>query len=976
MNKPMRTTFAITTRWMMLLTIAFAPAFTRAANYTLTASDSAGATTSFNGAGHWSSLAAPAAGNTYDTTSAWMMRSPNTSGSFAFAGDSLTLTGPGNTTAGGGRIDLSGTTSAGIITVGNLIVTNLGMIQHGGTGGQTLILAGGLTIQSDPSRNMTNGCIFLTGNGPIFLTASVSGSGAICRGTPSAGGAGYNLILAGDLSGFTGQILTTDHHVTCPVTVSNATPQTLSGNISLLDLLTKQGPGALTLSGSNTFSGGFTLNGAIAGSQVNINSTNALGATASTFTISGGNNGAIDNTSGGALTNWSNNPQTWSSDFTFVGSQNLDLGSGTVTLGATRQVTVSAKTLSLDGIISGTGFGITKAGNGTLALNAANTYSGNTTVNGGKLLLGSTGSILNSPNILVGSGATFDVSAVSFTLGTTNTLGGNGNINGNVADSSGSQFLPGGSGTVGTLTFNNSLTLAGGDTLKFDFTTGNNDVINVAGSLTLNGTTTINLASLPAGGLPNGNYTLISATNNLSGAGGFHLTGAPSPSRQTFTIVTTGSSPEQVVLQVTGLPANLIWQPTTSAWDIVTTENWLNGVNSDYYYDGDSVNFTDAGSTISPVLNSIVTPGSVTFNSADDYSLSGTGKITGGTGLTKTGSGTLTILTPTNDYTGVTYIGGGIVNVTNLANGGSASPIGAASSASTSLVLDGGALQYGGPTTNINRGATINGGGGTLAVTNPAATLTLSGVITGINGGGLTKNGNGTLALSGANAFNGWTMVNAGTLQLTNSGYFGSGNVTNNSALLFSGNFTITNNISGAGSLTNDAEGTLTLSGTNTYSGATTINGPSLGGLVVANSSALGSTPLVTVISTTAGAGGGTRVTLNAGVSTPMGTTLVLPTAGTTVRSALAAAGASSWNGPITISGDGAASPSDQLAFLGNNAGPLTIGGDVTGVNFPGTLQLRSGAGVINGTLNLGANATLQVNDGVTWTINSSGNTW
>jgi autotransporter-associated beta strand protein len=168
------------------------------------------------------------------------------------------------------------------------------------------------------------------------------------------------------------------------------------------------------------------------------------------------------------------------------------------------------------------------------------------------------------------------------------------------------------------------------------------------------------------------------------------------------------------------------------------------------------------------------------------------------------------------------------------------------------------------------------------------------------------------------------------------------------------------------------------------------VNGPNFGGLVVANSGALGNTPQVTVVSTTGGANGGTRVTLAAGVSTPVGTTLALPTAGTTIRSDLFAAGASSWNGPVTINGDGAASPGDQVSFHGSG-GFLTVNGNITSVNFDGgTLQLRgdgtgSGSavnvttngfgGVINGTISLGA-GTLQVNDGVTWTINSTGNTW
>jgi hypothetical protein len=51
----------------------------------------------------------------------------------------------------------------------------------------------------------------------------------------------------------------------------------------------------------------------------------------------------------------------------------LNLGSGVVTLGATRQVTVTANTLTVGGVISGTSYGLTKTGNGTLVLGGANT---------------------------------------------------------------------------------------------------------------------------------------------------------------------------------------------------------------------------------------------------------------------------------------------------------------------------------------------------------------------------------------------------------------------------------------------------------------------------------------------------------------------------------------------------------------------------------------------------------------------------
>src|SRR5207244_1738849 len=92
-------------------------------------------------------------------------------------------------------------------------------------------------------------------------------------------------------------------------------------------------------------------------------------------------------TSGGSITLSNNNAQIWNGDFTFTGSNALNLGTGAVTLGATRQVTVSASTLTEGGAI-GDGvntYGITKAGTGALVLSGNSTYDGTTTVNAGVL---------------------------------------------------------------------------------------------------------------------------------------------------------------------------------------------------------------------------------------------------------------------------------------------------------------------------------------------------------------------------------------------------------------------------------------------------------------------------------------------------------------------------------------------------------------------------------------------------------------
>src|SRR5205823_4895860 len=149
---------------------------------------------------------------------------------------------------------------------------------------------------------------------------------------------------------------TTDGNVITGVIANGAAAvSVIKGNIS-----------TWTLSGVNTYTGGTTLNAG----QLNINNNSALGTGALAI-----NGGTLDNTSPsdvalGAIV------QTWNSDFTFAGSvHNLNLGSGAVTLNTTPQLTVNQNTLTIGGVISGGGQGLTKAGNGTLILSTANSYT-------------------------------------------------------------------------------------------------------------------------------------------------------------------------------------------------------------------------------------------------------------------------------------------------------------------------------------------------------------------------------------------------------------------------------------------------------------------------------------------------------------------------------------------------------------------------------------------------------------------------
>ena len=161
-------------------------------------------------------------------------------------------------------------------------------------------------------------------------------------------------------------------------------------------------------------------------------------------------------------------------------------------------VTTASSTLSLG--LGGAGanennLGLTKAtANYTLTLDAANTYTGPTTISAGTLALGGSGSINGTTNIDVQAGATFDVSAAGgFTLGSGKVLRGNGSVNGNVIVNG--NLTPGAGTTgIGKLTFTNNLTLGAtaATTMEIHSSNATNDNITVLGSLTGGGTLTIN----------------------------------------------------------------------------------------------------------------------------------------------------------------------------------------------------------------------------------------------------------------------------------------------------------------------------------------------------------------------------------------------------------------------------------------------------------------------------------------------------
>jgi len=398
-------------------------------------------------------------------------------GNLAVGGD---IAGGSNTlsVSGSGRLTLSGANTLGSVSIADLtggtsIVraasgSALGsgtVVINGASTDGTLELSGGITIsnpisfwghsaaaigiESVSGDNTLSGAITLHTGGSYYPIQSDSGAGlTLSNSTLLASTPTGSRVL--DLQG--GGV----------GTISGAIAND-SAVVSINDLST----GNWTLGGANTFSGGTTLSSG----TLNLNSAIAPGTGA--LIIDGG---TLDNTSGSAISLSNNNAQIWDGNFTFAGSNALNMGSGTVTLGANVQLTVAASTLTEEGIITGA-FSLSKAGAGTFAVVGASVFSGGNTIDAGTELVNNTsGSGTGSGNVTVNSGGI---------------LGGDGIIAGPVNVNSGGTLAPGSSGTAIFATGN--LTIASGgdlDAVINSSTAGSGyDQIDVTGTVNLSGST-------------------------------------------------------------------------------------------------------------------------------------------------------------------------------------------------------------------------------------------------------------------------------------------------------------------------------------------------------------------------------------------------------------------------------------------------------------------------------------------------------
>jgi autotransporter-associated beta strand protein len=722
----------------------------------------------------------------------------------------------------GGTVTLNGAVTLGQVS-SSVISGTVAAGTHTYTVSGTFTVAGATVTQTTGGFTLaTNTASSVTATGGTIVeqyTGTVAvNSGSLTVAGDIVKGGGNNTIATVTINGGTlnmnGKKIGS---AATPVDVLNFQSGTLQ-NVAEINgggPISKTTAGVLTLSGTNTYTGQTTL----AAGTLNLNSTTALGTGA--FVVTGGT--TINNTSGAANTLANNNAQTWNGDFTFTGANNLNLGTGAVTLGATVQVTTTAGTLTVGGPIGGTGFGLTKAGAGTLSLTGASTYTGPTAVTNGTLVIGT--------------------AADRLPVGTTLTLG-DGTLNtSGVFDLNGQNQTLGGLTTAGTGTANQVVNSgAGTPTLTVAYAGGTPQTF--AGQL---------------GGGAGGNGLALTK----AGTGTFVLTGA-----NTYTGATavTGGALGFTTVGNVGAGASALGNPATPAAGTIAVGSGTTGAGLAFV--GSAPQSTDrvidlAGTTGGATLDaSGVAAATITFTGGLTASGVGTKTLTltgtntgantvagvipdssgGATSLTKIGTGTW-VLGGANTYTGPTTVSGGVLVVASLPNGGTAGPLGASPAAAANLVLDGGTLQYTGAGGSTDRGFTLTPNGGTLDAsgtgpltfaatgaiaftgTNTPQTLTLTGTNAGANllaapladnGTGataLTKTGSGTWVLTGANTYTGPTAVTGGTLAV--NGSLGTGAVTVGTGATNSGTLTGTGTVGGAitvapGGTLAPAAGTLT----------------------------------------------------------------------------------------------------------------------------------------------------------------------
>lgn len=507
--------------------------------------------------------------------------------------------------------------------------------------------------------------------GTLKLNTMLTGSfGAVGRKT----GAGLLILNGTNSPALSGSFLIDSASISADDGAVRVTSSAAATNFQTINILNNgNGRSTLQLDGST---GGVNLD-VRAGNQVrlNINMRNGFVGTvphvqnlAGTNSVGGGDGGKFQVNVGASAPGTNAIFQSDAGLLTIYGTNSSgNLGKYNFVFSGAGNGVIAAQLFDGSSSVTPTTASLIKTDGGTWTINTNLYFSGNITVNGGTLAMGTYGVAANCASFVVSSNTIFDLTAPigGWSLGAAQTLAGTGTVKGNVTTTDGSFVQPGGAGVAGTLTFSNNLILSAATTNSFDLTSlhgiggGTNDLIKVVGNLTPNGAPIfINALS----SLTTGTYRLFNYTGTKTGSFG----------SLAFSGVATGFIDEtvagQINLVVTSVqpPQNLRWTGGSGAtWDTGVTANWTTNATPDvnFFSPGDVVTFNDSSIFTNVSITANVQPSSVTFNVTNaPYTISGAGMNVGSGGLTKNGPAVL-MLDCSNNFNGPFRVNGGILQL-------------------------------------------------------------------------------------------------------------------------------------------------------------------------------------------------------------------------------------------------------------------------------------------------------------------------
>ena len=644
----------------------------------------------------------------------------------------------------------------------------------------------------------------------------------------------------------------------------------------------KAGSGTLTLSGSNTFTGSLSiLAGKISVAALNNSGTSGvLGSSSQAIQLGGtGTTGTLQYTGATASTDRA---------FTLATG-----GRGGI------EITSSATELTLSGSISGAG-DFAKSGAGTLIFTAASSYTGSTSIEQGRLVVGADGALPNGSVVYFGStdatapgtqAVTLDLSAHSATIGGLKVF-----VNNSAATSSiligAAQSLnitgavligPNVAGT-GVRTATN-LTFSGGGTLNvgsgiaptnagFQIGGSTIDGSGNAVALDMSGLSSFNAYlgtgifyvgdAADAGGGGIGNVTFTMAANNVINArifstDNYHYTNTTLVNLGTGTNVIQANS---VVIGITdGRGAGTFGFAvgnTTGTLSIRAQDGVSRAAMTVAYSVTSGTGAGPAqvvdlrGHNADLLLSDLKIGGRLQGTGANNttgtfHFNQGTLDVTKVTMGDKAGGGTATITGNLNISGGTVKIGtGGIAMASNTT--AAASAVANVNFTGGTITVDGsivrtGATSTGASTANVKVGGTadLDMKGHAIGDATNAVALTLEGGtlrnVAQINGGAaVTKTTTGTLTLNGSNTYTGATAVNAGAWYVDGSHSGGTGYTVAGSATL-GGSGSVT--VAGGNNITIATSGKLSVGDSSTAAATLSLDTTSGGALVFQDSSSL-----------------------------------------------------------------------------------------------------------------------------------------